>query len=321
MGKWPSPRSELLLYMLSTLSQRLRPWLSRLVLFSLAPLIGLSLSTYLLWLEYQTQYAARHIGAYLLRHNQQRQPRGALWQGILASRRTRLALADSLAEFASVPQRTPLPVLHNRYSLQQHGPYAAFLKVRRRPTALQPDRLAPEMLRELARSLQVYQQGRDLLSRASMPSAPLRVHALIGTQIALEDGALFPRLHRHLLALDASEAWTFLRMDEEEQDFWRTHLSPLLETELDALDSEVAPIVRRALQQIVQSWQDSLHRDEIDRLLKGWDGVNGFEIRLTRGADQFAAYALFPDEVPTPFSLPTPLVEKRLGLDAEEPPR
>ena len=305
----------------STPFQRLYPWLGRLALFSLVPLIGLALSTYLLWLEYQTQYAARHIGAYLLRHNQERQPRGALWQGILASRRTRLALADSLAEFELAPQSTPLPVLHNRYRLQQHGPYAAFLKVQRRPASLQPDRLAPETLRELARSLQVYEQGRDLLLQASMPADPLRIHALIGAQIALEDGALFPQLHRRLLALNAPEAWTFLRMDGEEQDFWRTHLSPLLETELDTLDFQVAPVVRRALQQIVQSWEDSLHRDEIDRLLKGWNGVDGFEIRLTRGADQFSAYALFPDEVPTPFSLPTPLVEKRLGLDAEDPPR
>ncbi|HIG56493.1 MAG TPA: hypothetical protein EYQ18_21435 [Candidatus Handelsmanbacteria bacterium] len=48
-----------------------------------------------MWREYHSQYASRQIGADLMRHNHEREPRGALWQGILASRRTRLALADS----------------------------------------------------------------------------------------------------------------------------------------------------------------------------------------------------------------------------------
>ena len=48
--------------------------------------------------EYQTQFAARYVGQYLVQQNPKRQPRGALWQGILASRQTRMALSDSLAE-------------------------------------------------------------------------------------------------------------------------------------------------------------------------------------------------------------------------------
>ena len=295
-----------------TRSQRLKPWLARLALLALAPALALVLGACMLVLEYRTQYAARYIGAYLLRHNADRQPRGALWQGILASRRARLALADSSADLA--PQSAPDPVLQHRYSLQHHGPHAVLLRVQRRQQSLQLDGPAPEVLRELARSLQVYERGRALLARAELPADPLYIHALIGAQIALEDGALFTQLHRRLLALDAVEAWTFLRMDTDEKAYWRTLLDPYLQAASTAADLEVAPVVRQALGEIVQSRQDSLRRDEIDRLLRCWDTVSGFEIRLNRGADQFAGYALLPGELPTAFSLPTPLVAEQLKL-------
>ena len=64
--------------------------LNYLSLLLLVPLISLAIGSCLVWLEYHSQYAARQISAYLMQHNHQRQPRGALWHGILASRQIRL---------------------------------------------------------------------------------------------------------------------------------------------------------------------------------------------------------------------------------------
>ena len=301
--------------------QRAKFWLGRLALLCLVPLIGLGTGCYLLWLEYHSQYAARYIGAYLMQQNEQRQPRGSLWQGILAHRRARLALADSLAEFdlLTAPQSTPLAVLNNRYHLQFHGPYAAYLKVVPRPRRLIPEQMTPETLRELALSLQVYEQGRALLQKAIIPADQLRIHAFIIAQIALENGSLFPLLHQRLLAQHDPEAWTFLRMEPREMTYWQDQLEPLLQTDVDSTSNELSPSVRHVLYDLIDSWQDSLQHNEIDHLLKSWSDVHGFEFRLTRNGDQFAAYALFPDESPTPFSLPAPTVGKYLGLDTPPP--
>ena len=59
--------------MSTTRSQRLKPWLARLALLALALVFGACM----LVLEYHTHYAARYIGAYMLRHNADRQSRGA----------------------------------------------------------------------------------------------------------------------------------------------------------------------------------------------------------------------------------------------------
>ena len=113
-----------------------RSGFSRLAVIALVPLIGLAIGSGLLWLEYKTLFAARHIGEYLMRQNHERQPRGALWQGLIASRQTRLALVDSLAGLTIKPHSTPFPVLQNHYRLQHHGPNAVFLRVTKRTTHL-----------------------------------------------------------------------------------------------------------------------------------------------------------------------------------------
>ena len=296
-----------------------RPWFSRLTVLALIPLIGLAIGSGLLWLEYKTLFAARHIGEYLMRHNHERQPRGTLWQGLITSRQTRLALADSLAGLTIKPHSTPFPVLQNDYRLQHHGTNAVFLRVTKRTTHLKPELLAPGTLRELSRSLQIYQGGLHLLANAVIPTEPLRIHALIATQIALEDNTLFSTLHRHLIALNSTEAWTFLRMEPEEMEFWRSHLRPLIEIDPDSSDLEVSPSIQRAIDEIVKARQDSLRQVEINRLLTGWDHVDGFELRLSRAGDHFAAYALYPGEVPTSFSLPVHALTKWLELSLEEP--
>ena len=285
--------------------------LSRIVLCALVPFCA---ACVLFLAEYQTQYAARSIGQYLMQQNPQRQPGGALWKGILANRQARMALSDSLAEALLEPTQAPLPVLQNHYQLQYHGTHAAFFAVARRDTALQPDHLSPEIVRELAYSLQIYEHGRYLLTQAIVPDDASYLHALIGAQIALEDGSLFHQLHKWLLAKDEPEAWTFLKMKEEDMAYWREHLAPLLSADPDHAQSDAGPIITAALAQIVQARADSLRQGETTRLLAAWDGADGFELRLTRTGDQFAAYALVPGHDATALMLPVQPVQQRLGL-------
>ncbi len=285
--------------------------LGRLASCALVPLGAIGL---LFFAEQQTQYAANYIGQYLMQQNSKRQPGGALWQGILASRQTRLALADSLADAPLAPIQAPLPVLQNHYQLQYHGSHAAFLAVVRRDTAIQPDQPSPETLRELAYSLQIYEQGRYLLTQAIVPGEELQLHALVSAQIALEDGSLFHQLHQWLLAKDEPEAWTFLKMKEEDMAYWREHLAPLLGPDPELAQSDAGPIVSAALAQIVQARTDSLRQGQIEHLLAAWDDTDGFELRLTRTGDQFAAYALVPGYEATALVLPTQPVQQRLGL-------
>ena len=287
-------------------------FLSRIALCALVP-FGTACVLFLV--EYQTQYAARFIGQYLMQKNPERQPGGALWQGILASRQTRLALSDSLAEAPLEPSQTPLPVLQNHYQLQYHGTHAAFFAVSRRDTALQPDHLDPEILRELAYSLQIYEQGRYLLTQAIVPDDASYLRALIGTQMALEDGSLFHQLHKWLLAKDEPEAWTFIKMKEEDMAEWREYLAPLLSVDPDLAQSDAGPIVTAALTQIVQARAESLRQGEIKHLLAAWDSADGFELRLTRTGDQFAAYAVVPGHEATALVLPAQPVQQRLGLE------
>ena len=285
--------------------------LGRIVLCALVPFCA---ACVLFLAEYQTQYAARSIGQYLMQQNPQRQPGGALWKGILANRQARMALSDSLAEALLEPTQAPLPVLQNHYQLQYHGTHAAFFAVARRDTALQPDHLSPDILRELAYSLQIYEHGRYLLTQAIVPDDASYLHALIGAQIALEDGSLFHQLHKWLRAKDEPEAWTFLKMKEEDMAYWREHLAPLLSADPDHAQSDAGPIITAALAQIVQARADSLRQGETTRLLAAWDGADGFELRLTRTGDQFAAYALVPGHDATALMLPAQPVQQRLGL-------
>ena len=290
-----------------------------LVRIALCALVPLGTAGVLFLLEYQTQYAARYIGQYLMQQNPKRQPGGALWQGILASRQTRMALSDSLAEVPLEPRQAPLPVLQNHYQLQYHGTHAAFFAVARRDTALQPDLLSPENLRELAYSLQIYEQGRSLLTQALVPDHGSYLRALVGAQIALEDGSLFYQLHKCLLAKDEPEAWTFLKMKEEDMAYWRQHLAPLLGPDPERVQSDAGPIIKAALAEVVQAWADSLRQGETKHLLTAWDSADGFELRLTRAGDedQFAAYALVPGQEATALVLPAQSVQQHLGLEEQ----
>ena len=86
---------------------------------------------------------------------------------------------------------------------------------------MKPESLPAAALREVALSLQIYQQGRALLQQAVISTDQLHIHALIIAQIALEDGSLFPLLHQQLLSQNSPGAWTFLHMDQTEVEYWQ----------------------------------------------------------------------------------------------------
>lgn len=90
--------------------------------------------------------------------------------------------------------------------------------------------------------------------------------------------------------------------------------APLITTKANSTANIVNPRIVSVLQEVVHNWQNFLQQNDIDRLLKAWNKVPGFELRPTRSGDQFAAYALFSDETPMPFSYPAPVVVQHLGL-------
>jgi hypothetical protein len=102
-------------------------------------------------------------------------------------------------------------------------------------------------------------------------------------------------------------------MEPEEITYWQQQSAPLITTEAGTANV-VNPRIFSVLQEVVHNWQNFLQQNGIERLLKSCNEVPGFELRLTRSRDQFAAYALFFDETPMPFSYPAPVAVQHLGL-------
>ena len=158
-----------------------------------------------------------------------------------------------------------------------------------------------------------------MLTQAIAPGHASYLRALIGAQIALENGSLFYQLHKCLLAKDEPEAWTFLKMKEEDAAYWRQQLAPLLSADPELAQSDAGPIITAALAEVVQARADSLRQGETKHLLAAWDSADGFELRLTRTGDedQFAAYALVPGHEATAILLPAESVQQHLGLEEQ----
>jgi len=277
-------------------------------------LIGLTLPGILLlgcglggaWLEHRTHWIARRLGTYLLQRNEARPARGSVWQGILASRRTRSSLESSTWADSLQQETIPQAVLHGRYLVDRRSADFLVLRVDSRPMSLRPGRLTGPQMQELARSLQAYTQGRQLLAHVSLPRDPFQVHARIRAQLALEDGSLFPLLHQRLLAANSPRAWNFVRMSTEDRQYWHEHLDQILagpsgegETSL-----EPTPEVVDVLQSLIRTWEDSLYAAEIQRLQQAWESSADFELRIVRNMDTFTGYAVAAGELPVRFTIP-----------------
>ena len=301
-----------------------RPWQRWLICLILPGFILMLFALGILWWEQSTRWPSRRLGSYLLERNAGREQLGSVWKGILASRQTRTHLQETPPTPYLEPATLPGSLLQNRYWEARRSANFLVLRQYRRATPLHPERLSVLQMQELARSLQVFQQGKQLLANLSLSPDPYRIHARIRAQIALEDGSLFPLLHQRLLAENAPVAWDFVHMSAADERYWRESIDPAL-TPGSAEDSTLAkqaPQVADAVRSLVQTWADSLLAAEVRLLRTAWENGPSFQLRIVRNMDTFTGYAVPPGELPIPFDLPTRQAEELLGLttDPEEEP-
>ena len=299
--------------------QPVRPYLRWLAGLVLPGLLLLAAGVGALAVEYRTQWMAAAMGEYLLARNGDRVERGAIWQGILATRQSRSHLAEGPQSDSLRLEALPPGLLQCFY---QAGPPAAnrvSLRARARTAPLRLDQVDPEQMRGRARSLQLYRHGEQLLAAIELRREAFRAHARIQAEIALEDGALFARLHRALLAAGSPEGWNFVRMSPEDQEYWRAYLAPLLSpAEPDtaspsATVTDTTSALPRVCAGLLQAWEDSLYAADLRRLQQAWAGGEEMEIRLVRSMDRFTWYAVVGDDPPARFWLPAARVAAILG--------
>jgi hypothetical protein len=260
--------------------------------------------------EANTDWGARRLGSWLLQHNDQRLLAGTTWQNISAQRRARTLLDSAAREPQIDAKKLPLHLLTHHYAQLQRTPHFARWRSHKRTTALSPQDLSPQQLRLLAQSMQAFAQVDDLLAHIELPVDGFQIQARIYAQTALEDGSLFPELHRRLLQSRAPEAWNFTRMDIDDRRAWQEKLRPLLSAQSERKALPEAPAIGETLTALVAAWSDSLQRDEIERLRRSWRQATDFELRLVRNLDEFAGYALLAGELPVRFIVPAVLGAK-----------
>ena len=296
-----------------------RPWQRWLIGLILPGFVLTILALGALWWEQHTHGSTRWLGGYLLEHNSDREQRGSVWKGILASRQTRTHLQETPSVPYLEPATLPESLLRNRYWEARRSANFLVLRHHRRATPLHPEKLSALQMQELARSLQIFQRGKQLLANLTLSPDAYRIHAHIRAQIALEDGSLFPLLHRRLLADNAPTAWDFVHMSADDQRYWRASIDPAI-TPGSAEDSTLAkraPQVADAVRSLVQSWADSLLMAEIRLLRTAWETGPSFQLRIVRNMDTFTGYAVLPGELPIPFDLPARQAEELLGLTSD----
>lgn len=254
-------------------------------------------------LRYESQHhsIAVRLGQYLLQRNPQQAQSGAVWEGILGARRSRVQLQERAGgDSAAAP---PPVVLGTRYRRSVHTADYTVLDARPRTRPLRPDTLSAAHLSRLAASIQFYRQGSDLLAVAVLPDHTVDAKARIHAEIALDDGRLFPLLHRRLAVLQVARAWDFVRMSAPDQRQWRQRLRPLIAAygHPGRADSSA---VARALNGQLDAWRDSLHAAERSRLKQLWDEGTACQIRLLRHMDGFRGYFQPAGEAALGFEVP-----------------
>ena len=251
-------------------------WLAGLLLPGLVlVLMGLAV---LVWEANHHLFAVR-IGHYLLEHNADQTPHGAVWQGILANRRSQVDI-DSL-DFDIQTESLPPALLTTHYTHEQRTTDFQILRAHPRPEPLAVDQITGDRLTDLAQALHIHRRGQALLQQADLPAATFHMQARMRAQVALEDDTLFDLLHRRLRAQNAAEAWTFVDMPVAEKPFWRGFLKQVIAADPadTALVSE-SPAVAAACRTLLATWQDSLRFVETARLQTAWNQGTAFELRL-----------------------------------------
>ncbi len=292
------------------------PFLRWIIGLTLPGLLLTLLGAGALWLEYRTHYVAVRLGEYLLQHNQNRTARGAVWQGILASRKSRTALANRAHSDTLGLDTIPPALLRCHYGLDRPVPNFLVLRAWGRTAPLRLDQISGREMPNLARSLQAYHLGVALLSHIQLPRAAFQVHAQIQAQIALDNGSLFDLLHRELDRVNAPEAWNFVKMSPQDQDYWQGYLGRFLAPTAarpEEFQDEDA-ILANACTTLLETWTDSLYAAEVDQVQRLWASGTPIQIRLVRNMDTFTGYAIVADEPPIRFSLPAAQVAAVPGM-------
>ena len=272
-------------------------------------------------LEYHTGWVAASLGEYLLRRNPERDQRGVVWQGIRATRESRSQLAERPPSDSLRLAALPASLRHCQYQAAPAAANRVLLRSRARAAPLRLERADRAQMEDLARSLQVYRRGAQLLAQIELPREVYRAHARIQAEIALEDGSLFPWLHRALLAAGSSEGWSFIRMSPADRAYWRAQLAPLLSPSEPAAAGrqralpDTASLLPRMCADLLRAWEDSLYAVDTRRLQQAWNGGAEMQIRLVRSMDRFTGYAIVDDDPPARFSLPAARAAAALGPD------
>ena len=290
-------------------------------------IVGLSLPSLLVGLlllgllarEFHRPDLTVRLGAWLLQGNRERQTAGAVWQGILASRRSRDLLErppdlESL-QVASLPK----PLLRSRYTLERVSSEFLVIASHERSTPLSTREIPREQMQELATSLQRYQQGSALLAELRLSRASFRTHAFVRAQIALEDGSIFPLLLKELQKANDPQAWTFLEMSPEDEQHWRQALRANFSPDDQGSAPDTTTVLYRASAAVVGSLVDSLYSAEVRRLQRTWRYGGEMQIRLTRSVDSFAGYVVLPNQAPIPVSFPLAAITPIIGAGRQAP--
>lgn len=271
--------------------------------------------------EYRTRDCSRWLGHQLLAGNAGRAASGAAWEAVLATRQARTRIQD-VAPSDTLPSGTiPQGPLRYQYTQQVHSPDFVVLGKKRRRAPLRAERLSEMQMRDLAKSLRIYQRGKVLLQHLTLPVDEIQLQAAVRARLALQEGTLYDELHRDLLTHNEPEAWDFVRMSKTDSAYWRHLLRPALApgtpgaTEL----SQQTPAVAAAVSRLLSGWRHALHQEEIERLRSFWEHGPDFQIRLVRNMNIFAGYAVPAGAPPMPFELPAGAVAAALDLPAGGP--
>lgn len=290
-------------------------WLTSLLLPGL--LIGL-VGIIALFMEARHHIFSIPIGRFLLKRNATQIPHGAVWQGILANRRSQVGI-DSLN--LNIPKESlPPALLTTDYTHEQRTNDFQILRAQPRLVHLKIDQITGKQLNDIAQSLHIYRRGQALLEHAKLPAATFYLQARIQAQVALESDGLFSLIHHHLQAQNAAEAWSFIDIPDTEKTFWRSFLKQVITADpADTTRISESPTVAAACRDLLSTWQDSLHQVEITRLQSAWTKGIASELRILHHVDLFTGYAVIDTEFPVRFQISTDQASAILGPVPQAP--
>ena len=275
-------------------------------------LVGILLAG-LLATEYRRPYLTVRLGEWLLRHNRQRQTVGTVWQGILASRRSRDLLENQRQPDSLQVSSIPKALLRSRFTMERASVDFLVMASQERSSPLSAREIGRPQMQELAQSLQYYQLGQALLSDLRLSRNSFYTHAYVRAQIALDDGSIYPLLHRQLHRINSPEAWNFVKMSPEDEHYWRGMLRGNFSPRESGIAVDTPTPVSRACAAVIEGFADSLYSAEVDRLQRTWRFGGEMQIRLARKQDEFAGYIVLENQPPVAVVVPQGKVAPIIG--------